>query len=97
MASLKLMFNDSDTGSAVTRRWRLPGPQHVIGRSKNCSIVVPNVFVSGRQVTLVQHAGQTWFIHAHSGSVSNSTFLNGSELMPDHDGIELRHGDVSRP
>ena len=44
MASLKLMFNDSDTGSAVTRRWRLPGPQHVIGRSTNCSIVVNNVF-----------------------------------------------------
>lgn len=78
------------TGSLVGKEYPVPGHDRlIIGRSKNCDVVLPSNHVSRQHAQLYFHAGQLWVKDLGS---SNGTFVNRKKVQEGvvHGGDELR-------
>lgn len=78
------------TGSLVGKEYPLPADGRVvIGRSKNCDVVLPSNHVSRQHAQVYFHGGQLWVKDLGS---SNGTFVNRKKVQEGvvHGGDELR-------
>ncbi len=94
-AVLKTVKTDKAAACGMKKFYRISGEPVVVGRGKNCDIIIDDMFLSGEHFQIWCEDG-TWYI-GDMGS-KNGTFLNGSRLKKVKtlcDGDEISFGGLS--
>ncbi len=93
-AILKTVITEESSKFNLRKRYRIGMGPIIIGRSEECDIVIPDIYLSQEHLKIYCKKG-IWYIadlKSKNGTYVNDVLVNGKQILDDFD--EISFGDV---